>query len=185
MRCTTLLALLLVSSSLLSQNREISYLPTISYEEAGFNRDSIENLVNLISNTPPRDFRGMVVIKDNQLVIEEYFHTYWRNTVHDIRSAGKSVTALLLGIAMQEGLITDLEQDVYSFFSKEKYPMMTDNFKKIKLKHLLNMSSGLDADTDRPETPGQAGNRMALDNWVEYLLQVPSSSEPGEKSNSL
>ena len=29
MRCTTLLALLLLSSALLSQNREISYLPTI------------------------------------------------------------------------------------------------------------------------------------------------------------
>ncbi len=94
----------------------------MSLEDSGFNKDSIENILRLINDTPPNDFRGLVVIKDNQLVVEEYFNTFWRNSVEDVRSAGKSVTAMLLGIAIKDGLVKNLEQDVYSFFPKNKYP---------------------------------------------------------------
>ena len=155
-------------------------LPVASLEEAGFNRDSIENLINLIYETPHKDFRGLVVIKDNHIVIEEYFNTFWRNTVHDIRSVGKSVTALLLGVAMKEGLVESLDQSVYSLFSKQKNPSINEDYKKINLRHVLDMSSGLDADSDYPETVGQAGNWIARDDWKEYLLNVPLTSKPGE-----
>ena len=156
-------------------------LPFTSLKESGFNQDSIESLIKLINDTPPNDFRGLVVIKNNQIVIEEYFNTFWRNSIHDIRSAGKSVTALLLGIALKEGLVQNLEQDLYSFFPENKYPTLNEDYKKIKLKHLLNMSSGLDADTDRPQTTGHAVNWIAKDNWRDYLLQVPLNSKPGKK----
>ncbi len=161
--------------------KSIPELPFISLEDAGFNSDSIENLLRIINDTPPKDFRGLVVIKENNIVIEEYFHTFWRNTIHDIRSAGKSITAMLLGIAIKEGLVDNLEQDVYSFFPENKYPYMNKDYKHIQLIHLLNMSSGLDADTDRPQTTGHAVNWIARDDWKEYLLKVPLTSTPGEK----
>ncbi len=156
-------------------------LPVASWEEGGFMPDSIQSLVDLIAATPPRDFRGLVVIKDNQLVIEQYFHTFWRNSIHDIRSAGKSITALLLGVAMKEGLVQSLEQDVYSFFPKGKYPSVSEGFKDVTLQHLLDMSSGLDADTNDPATFGQAANFIARDEWVSYLLQTPLVGTPGEE----
>lgn len=159
----------------------IPELPFASLEDSGFKKDSIENLLRLIKNTPPNDFRGLVVIKDNHLVIEEYFNTFWRNSIHDIRSAGKSVTAMLLGIAIKDGLVNDLEQDVYSFFSKNKYPSVNKDYKQIKLKHLLDMSSGLDADTDDSKTIGHEVNWIARDNWKDYILNVPLTSRPGEK----
>ncbi len=154
--------------------------PLISLEESGFERDSIHGLLDLINNTPPADFRGLVVIKNNQLVIEEYFNTYWRNSIHDIRSAGKSVTALLLGIAIKDGLIKDLHQNIYSFFPKATYPSVNMDFKNITLRHLLDMSSGLDADSDIPQSMGHAVNWIAKDDWKEYLLSVPLTSEPGK-----
>ena len=161
-------------------NQQTIDLPTISLEEAGFNSDSIQNLLHLIEETPHKDLRGLVVIKDNHIVLEEYFNTFWRNSIHDIRSAGKSVTALLLGIAMKEGLIESVEQNVYSLFSDIKNPSINEDYKKIKLRHLLDMSSGLDADSDDPSSIGQAGNWMAKDDWKEYLLNVPLKSRPGE-----
>ncbi len=167
-----------------SQNTDLSQvseLPTASLDEAGFNRDSIENLINLIYETKHKDFRGLVVLKDNHIVIEEYFNTFMRNTIHDIRSAGKSVTALLLGVAMQEGLIESLDQSVYSLFSEVKNPKINKDYKKIKLRHIIDMSSGLDADSDDYRTVGQAGNWIGKDDWKEYLLNVPLVSEPGNK----
>jgi len=184
MRLSILFFLLLIATPSFSQDKlkpPIPNLPLVLPEEAGFNKDSIQNLVNLIQESASRDFRGLVVIKDNQIVIEEYFNTFWRNTVHDIRSAGKSVTSLLLGIAMKDGLVNDLDQNVYSFFPKSKYPSVNEDYKKITLRHLLNMSSGLDADTDMPKTSGHAVNWIARDDWKGYILNISLISSPGEK----
>lgn len=156
-------------------------LPTATLEEAGFNRDSIETLINLIYETPHKDFRGLVVIKDNRLVIEEHFNTYMWNTIHDVRSAGKSVTTLLLGIAMKEGLIKSLDQSIYSLFSPSKNPSINPEYKKIKLRDVLDMASGLDADSDNWRTPGQASNWISLGDWKEYVLNIPLKRTPGKR----
>lgn len=160
---------------------QLSDLQVISPEQAGFNRDSIANLMALIRATPPNDFRGLVVIKDQQIAIEEYFNTYWRNSVHDIRSAGKSVTALLLGIALKEGLVDNLDRDVSSFFAKSKFPNINEDYRRITLRNLLDMASGLDADTDNPQSSGHASKWIARDDWRDYLLQVPLTYEPGSR----
>lgn len=154
-------------------------LPTASLEEAGFNRDSIEYILEALQTTPHKDFRGLVVIKDNHIVLEEYYNTSWAKTILDIRSAGKSITALLLGIAIQEGLIESLDQNVYSLFSEKHNTSINEDYKKIKLRHLLDMASGLDADTDNAATAGFAGQWMAKDDWKPYLLNVPLKNQPG------
>ena len=63
----------------------------------------------------------------------------------------------MLGTAIQEGLVENIDQDVYSFFPKEKYPSLHEDYKKIKIRHLLDMASGLDADSDDNQTPGHVG----------------------------
>lgn len=135
----------------------------------------------MMDNFEQLDFRGLVVLKDNHAVIEWYYNSTERTTINDIRSAGKSITSLLLGVAIKEGLVQNLDQDVYSFFSKEKYPSLNEDYKKIKIKHLLDMSSGLDADSDNMETPGHAAKWVYNDEWVEYILNIPLANEPGKK----
>ncbi|MPR35459.1 serine hydrolase domain-containing protein [Salmonirosea aquatica] len=173
--------LLFISLSAHAQMKAIPDLPAITPEKAGFNRDSINALDDTISKFNPRDYIGLIVIKDNKIVLENYYNTFWRNHIHDIRSAGKSITALLLGVAIKERLVQSLDQDVYSFFPKEKYPFMHEDYKKVKLIHLLNMVSGLDADSDNSETPGNAGKWIANDEWVNYLLSIPLANKPGKK----
>jgi CubicO group peptidase (beta-lactamase class C family) len=174
------LFLLLCSTSLFGQN-DPNLFPEVSLEDAGFNRDSINTLLEQIQTTRHGDFRGLVVIKDNELVLEEYYNTFWRNTIHDIRSAGKSITALLLGVALKEGLIDNLDQSVYSLFSEERNERIHEDYKKVKLRDILDMSSGLDADTDSPKTRGHAGQWIARDDWKEYLLNIPMVEKPGER----
>lgn len=176
-----ILFLLFLSFSTHAQMKPIPYLPAISPEDAGFNKDSINALTDTISKFKQRDYRGLIVIKDNKIVIEKYYNTFWRNHIHDIRSAGKSITALLLGVAIKDGLVQNLDQDVYSFFSKKKYPSLHEDYKKVKLIHLLNMVSGLDADSDNPKTPGSEGKWIAKDEWLNYLLSIPLARKPGEK----
>ena len=114
-----------------AQRPEVPNLPPISVEAAGFSQDSLNAMDDYISDYEQNDFRGLVVIKDHRLVIEYFYNSTERMDINDIRSAGKSITALLLGIAMKEGLVTDQEQDVYSFFSKEKYPDLHEDYKQV------------------------------------------------------
>ncbi|WP_276371091.1 serine hydrolase [Chryseolinea sp. H1M3-3] len=145
-------------------------------------QDTIEKVIQLIKTNPPNDFRGLVVIKDNKLVVEEYFNTYWRETIHDIRSAGKGVTSLLLGIAIDKGLIKDTEQSIYDFFPRPKFTQPDQGaHRDIKIKHLLTMSSGLNADDNDDHSPGNTGNWLMKDNWVDFALSLPMIFTPGEK----
>lgn len=164
-----------------AQRPPINNLPTMDWEEAGFNLDSINTLIPIIDNFKHKDFRGMVVIKDHHSVMEWYYNATERKNIFDVRSAGKGITALLLGVAMEKGLVDSLGQDVYSFFSKTKYPSLHEDYKKVKLKHLLDMTSGLDADTDDWETPGNVGHWINKEDWKDYILSIPIIKTPGEQ----
>ncbi|MEO1513445.1 MAG: serine hydrolase domain-containing protein [Bacteroidota bacterium] len=181
MRILLLLLFATLATSLVGQRKSIANLPAVNPEKVGFLQDSLNALDDVIDGFAQRDYRALIVIKDNQLAIEYYYNSFWRNHIHDIRSAGKSITALLLGVAIQKGYVQSVEQDVYSFFPKDKYPGIHEDYKKVKLIHLLNMVSGLDADSDDSSTPGNAGKWMAKDEWVTYLLSIPLSSKPGKR----
>jgi len=181
MKTLTSIVFLCISIYAFAQYPPIPNLPAISPEEVGFNRDSINALDDFIFNFPQNDFRGMVIIKDHKIVIEYFYNNTERYDINDVRSAGKSLTAILLGIAVDEGLVENLDQSVASFFSKKKYPTMHDDMQNVKIKHLLNMASGLDADSDDWKTPGHAGKWMGKDDWVSYLLSIPMKKEAGQE----
>ncbi|WCO03146.1 serine hydrolase domain-containing protein [Psychroserpens ponticola] len=169
-------------------DRTIPELEESRLEDSSLKFDSIINLLNRISDrehggvfSEHGDLRGLVVIEKNKIVLEEGYNSFWRLSINDVRSAGKSITALLLGVAMQDGLVDHLDQDVYSFFSKDAYPSVNEGYKKVKLKHLLNMTSGLDADTDDFNTTGHAGHWIAKDDWKDYILSVSLTGTPGKQ----
>jgi CubicO group peptidase (beta-lactamase class C family) len=180
---------LLVSTTCFGQDdltdklrRPVPELPRRDLASVKMSQDTITKLIKIINSTPPNDFRGLIVIKDNKLVVEEYFNTFWRETIHDIRSAGKSVTSLLLGIAIDKGLVKSTEQSVYGFFPSPKFTQpKTDGHRNIKIKHLLAMSSGLSADDDDDNSPGRTGNWLTEDHWVNFANSLPMIFEPGQK----
>jgi CubicO group peptidase (beta-lactamase class C family) len=186
---TTAIIVLLISLSSHAQRRLVDPLepevPNLTRKDptaAGLNPDTLSRLNRVINTTPPNDFRGLVVIKDNMLVVEDYFNTYWRETIHDIRSAGKGVTALLLGIAIDKGLVKSTEQRIYDFFPAPKFfQPANDGHREIKIKHLLAMSSGLNADDNDENSPGGTGNWLMADNWVNFTISLPMIFKPGQK----
>ena len=175
------LVLTILANTGLAQRPSVPNLPYMTAKKAGLDQDSLDDLDEFIGNFEQNDFRSMVLIKDHKLVLEYSYNNTDRTDINDVRSAGKSLTALLLGVAIKDGLVEDLEQDAYSFFPKDKYPNLNEDYKKVKLKHLLDMASGLDADSDDSRTPGNAGKWMDNDEWVSYLLGISLVREPGEK----
>lgn len=121
------------------------------------------------------DLKGVVVLVDGVRVAERYFNGARDDTLTDIRSAGKSVTSLLVGVAHDRGLIHDLSDPVQRYWPEARGSAVGD----VALADLLTMRSGLAADDDLPDSPG---NEDALDESADpaaFLLATPQATAPG------
>ena len=150
-----------------------------SAESVGLDARALGQLIELIRQTPPRDFRALVVAKDGKLVVDEYFNSFWRTNVHDIRSAGKSVTSMLAGVAEDRGLLKRSDS-VVGFFA-DQAPAGDSKHGAMRVEHLLTMSSGLASDDYDAESPGTEGRMIRTDDFVRFVLGLPMAFEPGEK----
>ncbi len=84
---------------------------------------------------------SFLLIKNSELICEEYFYGYTGNDLHQIESSTKSITSLLIGIARDKQFIGDLNDPLFKIFPK--YDLLKKNgFKNIEIIHLLTMSSG-------------------------------------------
>ena len=123
------------------------------------------------------DLHSVIVIRNDVTVAEQYYNGGDRQTLVDVRSAGKSVTSLLFGIALGRGAIGSLDDPV------EKYWPEADGsaIGPVRLADVLTMRTGLDADGDDPESPGYEGRMDAADDPLAFALSVPAADEPGTR----
>lgn len=83
---------------------------------------------------------AFLVIKDDVVVFENYYHGYDRTTPSLSFSMAKSVLSLLVGCALDDGYLQSVDQPVTDFV-----PELTEHgFTAVTLKHLLQMTSGID-----------------------------------------
>ena len=65
-------------------------------------REFVQMLVDMpIESVHTPEIHGVLVARHGKLVLEEYFHGEHRDRMHETRSAAKSLTATLVGAAMQ------------------------------------------------------------------------------------
>jgi CubicO group peptidase (beta-lactamase class C family) len=103
---------------------------------------------------------------------------------HDVRSISKSVVSLLVGIAVDRGLIRGIDEPVFTFFP-EFGSLRTPEKDRILVRHLLTMSSGIEWDEERPYTdPENSEIKMifAPDSY-RYAFEQPMTAEPGKVWN--
>ena len=92
----------------------------------------------------------------------------------NVYSASKSYTATAFGIAMKEGLVS-LDDRVVDWFAGELPERMDSAWEKVRVKHLLNMSSGM----DRPYLMAEERYTITEKDWLKYCLTRPIVHEPG------
>ncbi|MFK8009856.1 MAG: serine hydrolase domain-containing protein [Saprospiraceae bacterium] len=148
----------------------------------GINEDSLFALFDLINFTPPHnDYRALVVIKDGKLVVDEYFNSFGTTNINDIRSAGKSITSMLAGIAIKEGLFKPTDK-VFSFFPEYKNIKNQSKEKSnITIANLLIMSSGLASDDYKDDSPGAESLMMNENDYLKFCLDLPMDFKSGSQ----
>ncbi|WJG10173.1 serine hydrolase [Aliiglaciecola sp. LCG003] len=82
---------------------------------------------------------GFMVIKDGQIRYENYFQGHAQDKLHISWSMGKSFLSALFGIAIEEGYIANIEQQVTEYVPE----LIGSGYDGVRIKDVLQMSSGV------------------------------------------
>ena len=122
---------------------------------------------------------SIVVARRGKLVLEEYFFGYSADRPHALRSASKTFTSVMAGVAMDRGYSISMETPVYSLFPADS--VAADPRKaRITLGQLLTHSSGLACDDNAENSPGNEDKmQQESTDWYRYTLDLPMAHDPG------
>ena len=134
---------------------------------------STENFIKALENFNP-GVEAVVLNINNENVVEKIFYPLASRNIY---SHTKSYTATAVGIAIDEGKIS-LDTTLSELFPEYIKFAVSDDIKKIKLKHLLTMSSGF----GKPYLMGDDRRKgTGYPDYMQYMFSRPVVNEPGSK----
>lgn len=141
-------------------------------------QQSTENKINeiktIIASDEYPNIDGVVISQSDSILFEEYFNGFKRDSLHDTRSSFKSITSLLAGIAIDQGLFA-VEDEIGTLITEWK----DDSRGKITVKNLLEMKSGLACEGFFGIGPDCESEMWETDDWLNYILNIPLRHNPG------
>jgi CubicO group peptidase (beta-lactamase class C family) len=165
-----------------------------NWEIGGFKNDNnntsilkLTEMENLISKDSFPNTHSVVISKKGEIIYENYFDGYNPNIPHDMKSASKSISSAIVGIAKDKSLFKNVDQSIFDFLP-EKYQTYNDSLKtKISIQSLLTMSSGIDAIdygiNANPKSSATEDNYQRTPDWIEAILKAPMIHKPNTKAN--
>lgn len=140
---------------------------------ASFDKNKIKALKGNVEAGVFKHITSIVVIKDGKLLIEEYFNTANRDSLHDVRSVGKSFASTITGIAINDGFLKSENQTLTEFYDLKAYDHYSNRKANTTLKELLTMTSDFDGNDSDEDSPGNEENMYPTPNWVKFTLDLP------------
>lgn len=156
-------------------------LETGVIKNSGLNPILLDEMMRKIVDGTYPNVHSILIIKDGRLVFEEYFYEYNKDSLHELRSATKSIVSALTGIAIQQRLINSENDPVISFFPEYNLNNNTAGKKRITIRHLLTNQSGLDCDISNDKSEGNEMKMGYSNDWVKFTLDLPMVDSPGGK----
>lgn len=116
-----------------------------------------------------------------------YYNPWWhpfyrRGELHSLQSVTKTITSIIIGVATARKEFPELSTTVLSFFDTTRVQNIDDSKRRVTIRHLLTMTSGLAWDEGfhysdpRNDCTVMEGS---LD-WIQYVINKPMATEPGQ-----
>ena len=111
---------------------------------------------------------------NGELVLERYFNGTNARQLANVKSVSKSVISALIGIAIAQGHIENVNQPIGDFLGTRLSSEANAAKRQITIEHLLTMQSGLETTSNR-----NYGAWVLSSDWVGYALRQPMELPPG------
>ncbi|MCH8557959.1 MAG: beta-lactamase family protein [Balneolia bacterium] len=125
---------------------------------------------------------GLLVIKDGEIVLEEYRYGNEPDTPWISFSVTKSVLSMMFGLAIEDGYISSVDDLVVEYL-----PELEDTaYDGVTIRHMLWMSSGVSWNEDYadPDSDVSAMQYMRSEaDLIEYVSRLDRAAEPGTRFN--
>jgi len=153
----------------------------------GFCQERIDSLYQFLENKNTKSF---ILLKDGRIVLEKYFGTFVQDSIWYWASAGKSLSAFMVGQAQDEGLL-DIHDKTSDYLGKGWTSVPPEKEDLITVWHQLSMTNGLDdltpnGDCTAPSCliyKADAGTRWAYHNAPYHLVHDVLEAASGTSLN--
>jgi CubicO group peptidase (beta-lactamase class C family) len=121
---------------------------------------------------------SIIVQRNGHIVFERYFGNTTAKTRHDVRSATKSISSLVIGIAIDRGILRGADEPILGRLPDLPRPAHGLD-PALTLEDLLTMRSGLACDDWVPASLGNEDKMYESHNWLSFWAALPRAHERG------
>lgn len=165
-----------------------SYWPTDGWrscepEAVGMNSDELSAAIHYAA-TPGFKTDGLVVIRKGHIVGEAYFGNFKRETLHVSHSMAKSFSSALVGIAIDKGIIADVDAKLCEYYDEWDCADAEDLRSRITLRHAMTLTTGLQWHEDWSKWDFATNDALkmgATGHFISYMAARKGLYEPGHK----
>ena len=131
-------------------------------------------LESAITSQEIKQVTSVLLMVDGEVAYEGYFNGATADTLHDVRSASKSVTALLIGAAIGDGSLPGVQAKVYDYFPAftARHPV-DRRLRATTVEDLLTMSSLWECDDENAFSAGHEERMYVTEKWLDFALSLP------------
>jgi CubicO group peptidase (beta-lactamase class C family) len=182
-RITLLLLLLIKTGLIFSQTGKSAGTKTPDEtfsiavpEDEGFSSKGLSEIFTYVKEKRI-NIHSLLILWDKKIVLDAYFYPFRPDLRHDIASCTKSITSMLIGIAIDKGYIKSEAQLVSSFFPETK--LTGKGFETLSIKDLLTMKAGFDCGFSNEDS--LFNELFPSKNWPEFIFNIPFVADPGRQ----
>jgi CubicO group peptidase (beta-lactamase class C family) len=152
---------------------------TASADTVGMAPKRLQAMASAVQSGAFVKITSVALARHGRLVYEAYFDDLGRDGLRNTRSATKTVTSMLVGIAIDQGFLSGVETPVLAFFP-DKQPLQNPDPRKerIMVEDFLTMSSILECDDFNTFSRGQEERMYLLEDWIQFTLDLPIRGFP-------
>ncbi|HEV2483526.1 MAG TPA: glycosyl hydrolase family 8 [Puia sp.] len=145
-------------------------------EDEGFSSKGLSEIFRYVKEKK-LNIHSLLIVRNKQIVLDAYFYPFRSDLRHDLASCTKSITSLLIGIAIDKGYIKNEDQLVSSFFPELN--LTGKGFETLSIKDLLTMKSGLDCGFSNEDS--LFNKLFPSNNWPKFIFDIPFVADPGQQ----
>lgn len=133
---------------------------------------SLDKLNRTLNHLYP-NVLSFAIMKDSKVIYEQYYRQSSREDIRGVASVSKSILSAIFGIAIAQGLIKDENERVLDFFPECLNADSDPNILRLRIKHLLTMTSGIYYLRLAADSQPLVERRKKSENWIWYMLNLP------------